>query len=153
MDYSAGSVGRKEAIEALGQYWGKLGIKVEGNPVDLIQFNKKGVNNEYSPVMILAQYSVPTNNPVFALSTTTTNGGKAQRFKNDQAEQLYQQLLAEIDPAKRSELLKQVEKALREDFAYIPLYYGWDMFASSTKINGFTPSPNQTMRFDQVTKA
>ncbi len=150
--YTAGAVGRKESVEALSQYYSKIGVKVTGQPLDSGTYFQRFNNNELGPAAIIARVYAPSNDGTLAMEWFT-NQFSTPRYKNEDMDKLYAQALAEIDPTKRENLIKQMNKVLDDDAASIPLYYGFEMFASSSKIDGFKASPNGYLIVENVTKA
>jgi peptide/nickel transport system substrate-binding protein len=152
IEYFAGSVGRTETIEALIQYWGELGIKVEGAPLNPGVYFQKFNANQMSPIAIISRVFSPNLDGGLAVEWFTTAFGRLQRYNNDQLNTLYNQSLAEFDSAKRETIIKQMNKIVMEDYASVPLFYGFDIFASSDKVEGFKASPNGYLLVENVTK-
>jgi len=153
IEYGAGTVGRKEAVEALSQYYSKIGVKVEGRPLDSGTYFQKFNKNELSPTAIIARVYAPSNDGTLSMEWFTKEFGTLQRYKNDDLDKLYAQSLTETDVSKRESLIKQMNKIIDDDAACVPLYYGFDMFASSAKIEGYKASPNGYLNLENVVKS
>jgi peptide/nickel transport system substrate-binding protein len=150
--YLSGRVGGKETLEALTQYLAKVGIKVEAQPLESATYFAKYQKNELAPAAIIARVYAPQLDGLLAVEWFTKDFGSLQRYNNDTLNTLYRQALGEPDNTKREALVKQASRLLVEDYASIPLYYGFEIFATSTKVEGFKPSSNGYLILDKVTK-
>ena len=130
--YLAGRVGGKETLEAITQYLSQIGVKVQAQPLDagnyFAQFNK----NQLGPAAIISRVYSPSNDGMLAIEWFTKFFA-TQRYNNDDLNKLYAQGLAESDQTKREDLVRQMDKLVLEDYASIPLYYSFDIFASSSE--------------------
>jgi peptide/nickel transport system substrate-binding protein len=150
--YLSGRVGGKETLDALTQYLGQIGVKVTPQPLDsgnyFAQFNK----NQLGPAAIISRVYSPSDDGTLAIEWFTKFFA-TQRYNNDQLNTLYAQSLAEFDLAKREDLVRKMNKLVLDDYASIPLYYSFDIFASSNKVDGFKPSSNGYLIVENVTKS
>ena len=65
---------------------------------------------------------------------STGGGSNYNKYSNPEVDKLFQQANVELDPAKRVELLNQMDEVMAKDFASLPLYQFSDMVAQSTSI-------------------
>ena len=61
---------------------------------------------------------------------STGGGSNYNKYSNPEVDKLFQQANVELDPAKRVELLNQMDEVMAEDFASLPLYQFSDMVAA-----------------------
>lgn len=148
IEYTAGSVGRAETIQALQQYWGQIGVKVEGGPLNSGVYFQKFNANQLSPIAIISRVNAPNLSGGLTVEWFTKDFGKLQRYNKDELNPLYTQWLGEFDQTKADALVKQMNKILMDDYASVPLFYGFDIFASSQKVEGYVASPNGYMRVE-----
>lgn len=152
INYNASGVGRKEMLEATSQYLAKIGVKVTPKVLDTATYFKLFNSNELGPAAVIARVYSPSLDGVLSVEWFTKFFATA-RYNNDDLNKLYEQALGEFDVSKREALVKQMSKLLVDDYSCIPLAYGFDMFASGPKIEGFKPSPNGFLELLGVSKA
>ncbi len=152
INYNASGVGRKEMLEATSQYLAKIGVKVTPKVLDTATYFKLFNSNELGPAAVIARVYSPSLDGVLSVEWFTKFFATA-RYNNDDLNKLYEQALGEFDVTKREALVKQMSKLLVEDYSCIPLSYGFDMFATGPKVEGFKPSPNGFLELLGVSKA
>lgn len=70
-------------------------------------------------------------------------------FKNARVDELVAQARVITDPEKRRPLYNEVQKLLKEDFAYLPLYFVFDSFTYITKLKGIPDDSLRSVYFVQ----
>ncbi|WP_426777757.1 peptide ABC transporter substrate-binding protein [Lusitaniella coriacea] len=63
------------------------------------------------------------------------------RYCNPEYDELWQQAIVELDPAKRAELFKQMDELLAKEVALIPLVNRATVHGVSNRLTGIDPSP------------
>jgi peptide/nickel transport system substrate-binding protein len=150
--YQNGATGRKEAVEALQQYLAVIDVKVQAKPLESNDYTIKLGKNELGFTAIVARVYSPSLDGQFGFEALTSAAGIRQRYKNTNIEQLYANALTENNRAKRQELLRQINRIAMDDYAVLPLFFGFDMFASAKTVVGFEPQSSGYIRFELIGK-
>ncbi len=150
--FSTSGAGRKETVEILQQYLGKIGVKVEAQPLDGATFFQKSSKGELGPASLTVIFYLPAPDGDLAMESLVSAGGPTVRFKNDDLEKLFASQRNETDPAKREKILQQMSKLLEDDPPGILMNYGFDLWAHSPKISGFKAQVSSLNFFNDIVK-
>ena len=71
------------------------------------------------------------------------NGLNYMYFKNARADQLLEQARGLVEPEKRRPLYNEVQKIIKDEVAYLPLYYVYDAFIYISRLKGI---PDDSLR-------
>jgi len=110
---------------------GKAGIKV--NDDQDAQFNATRLPASDFDTALFAWVGTPFKSSATG-NYTTGGGSNYNKYSNPKVDTLFGQANVELDPAKRVELLNEMDKVMAEDYASLPLYQFSDMVAQSTAI-------------------
>ena len=91
----------------------------------------------------------PTTYLTIALSTNSNNYGK---WKNSEYDQLVNQVGVESDVEKRWQEMKDAEKILLDDYAYIPVFEKGAATLQNPKVKNLVIKPCRTISFEYVEK-
>ena len=91
----------------------------------------------------------PTTYLTIALSTNSNNYGK---WKNSEYDQLVNQVGVESDVEKRWQEMKDAEKILLDDYAYIPVFEIGAATLQNPKVKNLVIKPCRTISFEYVEK-
>ena len=132
-----------EAVQADAK---KVGIDVKIKTVDYNLLDKIGINGEYD-LLISNTTTANTGDPESYLRQywyTNTNGNNPQNgsgYSNPEYDAKYDALAVEFDPAKRRQLMSDMQQILLNDAAALYLGYPETNIISSTKITGAIMHP------------
>ena len=132
-----------EAVQADAK---KVGIDVKIKTVDYNLLDKIGINGEYD-LLISNTTTANTGDPESYLRQywyTNTNGDNPQNgsgYSNPEYDAKYNALAVEFDPAKRRQLMIDMQQILLNDAAALFLGYPETNIISSTKIMGAIMHP------------
>jgi len=132
-----------EAVQADAK---KVGIDVKIKTVDYNLLDKIGINGEYD-LLISNTTTANTGDPESYLRQywyTNTNGDNPQNgsgYSNPEYDAKYNALAVEFDPAKRRQLMIDMQQILLNDAAALFLGYPETNIISSTKITGAIMHP------------
>ena len=124
----------------------KVGIDVKIKTVDYNLLDKIGINGEYD-LLISNTTTANTGDPESYLRQywyTNTNGDNPQNgsgYSNPEYDAKYNALAVEFDPAKRRQLMIDMQQILLNDAAALFLGYPETNIISSTKITGAIMHP------------
>lgn len=94
-------------------------------------------------------YGDPTTYLTIALSTNSNNYGK---WKNSEYDQLVNQVGVESDVEKRWQEMKDAEKILLDDYAYIPVFEKGAATLQNMKVKNLVIKPCRIISFEYVEK-
>lgn len=152
--YGSSSADEYAAIKAQLEEGGLF--KVDLQQTEWTQYNKERVVTEESdgsyPSYQLGwfpDYSDPDNylSPFFRDGNFVNNG-----YSNKEVNDLIVAQAGEQDPAKREEMLKQIQKLETEDLSTIPLLQGAQVAVTGTNIDGVVLDASFRFRYSSVTK-
>lgn len=150
--YNTAGAGRKETVEVLQQFLGNVGVKVEAQPLDVATFLDKSNKGELGPASLTVVFYLPAADGDLAMESLVSAGGTTVRYKNEELDKLFTQQRSETDPAKREKILQQMTRILDDDPPGILLYYGFTLWAHSTKVSGFQAPSSGLAFFNSVTR-
>jgi peptide/nickel transport system substrate-binding protein len=140
--------------QSLQEMWGKVGMKVDLQPVD----QNRIVQNMSSKQFVASLYRFtgradPHINTYaffhsqFADVTPSSNYG---HYKNPRIDELLNKGVATVDPAKRKEIYGEVSKILAEDLPYAYLFYVADSIVMTRRVKGLAEVPDGLVRFGSI---
>jgi peptide/nickel transport system substrate-binding protein len=153
---STNSVRQKEQ-EILKAALGQIGIEVEIKAVDASAYF--AANNTDSFQQLKADLGMETNGATvypllwylrylsadptkdIAQKENNWSGRNIMRYQNPQFNDLYAQVSKEVDPAKYTQLFKQMQDLVVKDVADIGLVARNNVAAASNRLTGYTPTP------------
>ena len=109
----------------------KAGIKV--NDDQDAQFNATRLPASDFDTALFAWVGTPFKSSATG-NYTTGGGSNYNKYSNPKVDELFAKANVELDPAKRVELLNEMDKIMAEDYASLPLYQFSDMVAQSTAV-------------------
>jgi peptide/nickel transport system substrate-binding protein len=124
----------------------KVGIDIKINTVDYNLVDKMGINGDYD-LLISNITTAATGDPQSFLKGywySNPDGSNPQNgsgYSNPKYDALWDQLAAEFDPAKRRDIIIQMEQIMMDDAAMIIFGYPKTNIVSSTKIKNATMHP------------
>jgi peptide/nickel transport system substrate-binding protein len=134
----------RDVTQAIGSYLQQVGINLNVKIIDWPQ---------YIPVVLQKKAD-----DLYMIGSGTNFEGQADisdlqmnsssnygNWRNDDFERHWQQLIGEFDPAKRRQILSQMQEVVREDAPYIFLYFQVDIYGISNRVT-WTPLPNERIR-------
>ena len=133
-----------EAVQADGK---KIGFDIKVKTVDYNLLDKIGINGEYD-LLISNIITANTGDPEIYLNwywRTNVNGDNPQNgsgYSNPAYDAKCAELAVEFDPAKRRQLMIEMQQILLNDAAALFLGYPETNIISSTKITGATMYPS-----------
>ena len=131
--------------------------KLDGIKVEMVATTKqdriynKQKNGDYDLVVTRwgPDYGDPTTYLTIALSTNSNNYGK---WSNSEYDQLVGQVGVESDVNKRWQEMKDAEKILLDDYAYIPVFEKGVATLQNPKVKNLVIKPCRTISFEYVEK-
>ena len=125
---------RQKIVQLAGNSCLKAGIKI--NDDQDAEFNGTRLPASDFDAALFAWVGTPFKSS--ATSNYITGGGSNyNKYANPKVDELFNASNIELDPAKRVEMLNEMDKIMAEDFASLPLYQFSDMLAQS---NSITPA-------------
>ena len=128
------------------------GIKVEmvaTTKQDRIYNKQKNGDFDLAVTRWGPDYGDPTTYLTIALSTNSNNYGK---WSNSEYDQLVDQVGIESDVTKRWQEMKDAEKILLDDYAYIPVFEKGATTLQNPKVKNLVIKPCRTISFEYVEK-
>ena len=128
------------------------GIKVEmvaTTKQDRIYNKQKNGDFDLAVTRWGPDYGDPTTYLTIALSTNSNNYGK---WSNSEYDQLVDQVGVESDVNKRWQEMKDAEKILLDDYAYIPVFEKGAATLQNPKVKNLVIKPCRTISFEYVEK-
>ena len=131
--------------------------KLDGIKVEMVATTKqdriynKQKNGDYDLAVTRwgPDYGDPTTYLTIALSTNSNNYGK---WSNSEYDQLVGQVGVESDVNKRWQEMKDAEKILLDDYAYIPVFEKGAATLQNPKVKNLVIKPCRTISFEYVEK-
>jgi peptide/nickel transport system substrate-binding protein len=125
---------REKIAQLVGSSCAKAGIKVTDDQD--AQFNATRLPASDFDAALFAWVGTPYKSSATG-NYSTGGGSNYNKYSNPQVDTLFQQANVELDPAKRVEILNNMDEVMAKDFASMPLYQFSDMVAQS---NAITPT-------------
>lgn len=122
---------RQKIAQLAGSSCGKAGIKITDDQD--AEFNATRLPASDFDAALFAWVGTPFKSSATG-NYSTGGGSNYNKYSNPEVDKLFQQANVELDPAKRVELLNQMDELMAKDFASLPLYQFSDMVAQSTAI-------------------
>lgn len=125
----------------------KLGVDIKINSVDYNLVDQIGINGEYD-FLISNITTANTGDPEIFLNwywRTNVNGDNPQNgsgYSSAKADALFAQLAVEFDPAKRRDLIMQIQQVLMDDGAALFLGYPQTNIISNKALSGVKMFPS-----------
>ncbi|HEU5424222.1 MAG TPA: peptide ABC transporter substrate-binding protein [Nitrolancea sp.] len=155
---------RQKEQEIIKQSLGQIGVDIEIKAVDASAYfdatNEASFQHLYCdigmernaagvyPLLWYLRYLSVDPSRDIAQKENNWGGRNIQRYQNPQFNQMYQQVSQEIDPAKYTQMFKDMQTLVVEDVADIGLVSGNNVAAASNKLTGYDPSPYATDTWD-----
>lgn len=151
---------RQKTQEICKQAWESLGIPTEIRAIDAgvffssdpgnldtyshfyadFQMDTNGPSSPY-PISYLALYKSDNPDVDIAQKSNQWSGLNANRWVNEEYNELYQQALTELDPDRQAELFIAMNDLLVNEVVDIALVHRASVSAASKKLKGFVRSP------------
>jgi peptide/nickel transport system substrate-binding protein len=122
---------REKIAQLTGASCAKAGIKITDDQD--AEFNATRLPASDFDAALFAWVGTPFKSSATG-NYSTGGGSNYNKYSNPEVDKLFQQANVELDPAKRVELLNQMDEVMAKDFASLPLYQFSDMVAQSTSI-------------------
>ena len=131
--------------------------KLDGIEIEMVATTKqdrtynKQKNGDYDLAVTRwgADYGDPTTYLTLSLSTNSNNYGK---WSNSEYDKLVSQVGVESDVNKRWQEMKDAEKILMNDYAYIPVFEKGEATLQNPKVKNIVVRPCRTISFEYVEK-
>ena len=132
--------------------WKKIGIEAEHKVEESATYSKTRVTRDFE--LVIDPYgSATVGDPDEMLDKFTTGASENWgRFSDPVVDKLFEQQSREMDPQKRIELVKQIDKRVLEKVWRIHGLWNTRLEVRSAKIRNYTPQPSHWMnrRFEDV---
>ncbi len=122
---------REKIAQLVGSSCAKAGIKITDDQD--AQFNAKRLPASDFDTALFAWVGTPFKSSATG-NYTTGGGSNYNKYSNPQVDDLFKKANVELDPAKRVELLNQMDQVMAKDYASMPLYQFSDMVAQTSTI-------------------
>ena len=147
----------KSPMDVFATYLQNALSKLDGIKVEMVATTKqdriynKQKNGDYDLAVTRwgPDYGDPTTYLTIALSTNSNNYGK---WSNSEYDQLVGQVGVESDVNKRWQEMKDAEKILLDDYAYIPVFEKGAATLQNPKVKNLVIKPCRTISFEYVEK-
>ncbi|MGE7623474.1 peptide ABC transporter substrate-binding protein [Viridibacillus sp. NPDC096237] len=140
------SINTSEGHNAIAQFiqegWSKnLGIKVKIDNSEWQVYLDKLTNLDYQAGRMgwIADYRDPYT--FLEMYSTADNGNNDTGWENPKYKELMNKSVAEQDPAKRLEILKEAEGIVMGELPVSPIYYYTTLFVKKDSVTGMEPDP------------
>src|SRR5215475_5174252 len=132
--------------------WKKIGVEAEHKVEESATYSKTRVTRDFE--LVIDPYgSATVGDPDEMLDKFTTGASENWgRFSDPVVDKLFEQQSREMDPQKRIELVKQIDKRVLEKVWRIHGLWNTRLEVRSAKIRNYTPQPSHWMnrRFEDV---
>lgn len=138
--------------ELIGQTWSQIGIKTQPQSVDSAALVDLCCPAYDYDIMIWGWYWGPDpNDPLGVMSSYQIEGGGNETgYSNPDYDKLYDEQTIELDPAKRQEIVYQMQKMVFDDVVYIIPYYPDNVQAYRTDRFSGWPTDTPTSELTDV---
>lgn len=135
------SQGHQNVAQAVQDMWKKnLGINVELKNEEWAVF--QDTRNNFQYIIARHGWSADYNDPMTFLDMWTTGNGQNNiGYANPKYDEKIKAARAELDDAKRTQILHEAEDMLMEDMPIIPVYYYNSILCVNQKVKGVIKSP------------
>lgn len=148
--YAAGFKWAQDQALVIQQELGKIGIKVELEPVELNSFFQE-IFTPHSDKYDLAinGYNMGTTPDGYSTVFTTDGANNASNFSNPEIDELFKQAQTSTSEAQREELYKEIQNKLSEELPLYTINYPETILGVSKKLSGVkeaVPTPIALMQ-------
>jgi len=139
----------KQTAEALVGYLGKVGIKVNYQPLETTVWIQHFYAGTFPPIAFTCLNYFPMMDADFYyswyLSSARMNAYASKEFDN-----MYAAQSSEMDPVKRQRILWEMAAFFREEAPVLFLFQAADIYAVNKKVIGFKPRQDAVIWFDSI---
>lgn len=135
--YAAGFQWAQNQAVLIQQELGKIGIKVELEPVALDAFFQEIFSpnsNKYD--MAINGYNMGTTPGGYSIVFTAHGANNASNFNNPEIDKLFKEASESTDPTQRADLYKQIQQELSKDIPVYTINYPETILGVSNKLGG-----------------
>jgi peptide/nickel transport system substrate-binding protein len=143
-------VKHREVSEALVGQLAQVGVRVQMDVLEWATFVGKLLRTlDIAPLSYVGWNYFPAMDSDFVLRHFATDS-PFKLFSNPQFDELYRRQRAETDRGKRAEILRQAHAVLRDEVPGIFLFQAPNVFALHGRVQGFRPTPDDKIHFDDI---
>lgn len=121
----------------------EIGVDVTVRPLEASVFNTNWTTKTTGD-LILASWG-GAGDPQRYLELLVKSDGFLSRYANPQADELLEKSGAELDPVRRRELLRALQRVLRDDPPALYLWSAADIYGVSPLVQGWRPRPTERL--------
>jgi peptide/nickel transport system substrate-binding protein len=146
---------REQMALLLQASWATIGLKAKLNKVDSGAFWDVLTKSEYdaSPTWWFNETTDPDLAVRWAVCGSCGSNSFETYYNNPKVDELVKAGASEMDPNKRAEIYRQIEKITTEEVSQIPLYYAPNANAYSKRVQGLSLTPSLQWTLEDTTLA
>jgi peptide/nickel transport system substrate-binding protein len=149
LDSSAGRYqGDKEIAEALGGQWQKAGFKPKVQVAEWGAYFKRYLAKQFQDAYVLG-LGGPMQD-ADELYNLVSSKGRGLYYKSERVDALFDLGRSAMDPGKRRQVYRDLQRAMIEDATWVFLLQQVDIYASRDRLS-WTPRPDQWMPLQDAT--
>jgi len=140
--------GDKEIAEALGGQWQKAGFKPKVQVAEWGAYFKRYLAKQFQDAYVLG-LGGPMQD-ADELYNLVSSKGRGLYYKNERVDTLFDLGRSTMDPARRRQVYRDLQRAMVEDATWVFLLQQVDIYASRDRLT-WTPRPDQWMPLQEAT--
>ena len=140
--------GDKEIAEALGGQWQRAGFKPKVQVAEWGAYFKRYLAKQFQDAYVLG-LGGPMQD-ADELYNLVSSKGRGLYYKNERVDALFDLGRSTMDPAKRRQVYRDLQRAMVEDATWVFLLQQVDIYASRDRLT-WTPRPDQWMPLQDAT--
>jgi len=140
--------GDKEIAEALGGQWQKAGFKPKVQVAEWGAYFKRYLAKQFQDAYVLG-LGGPMQD-ADELYNLVSSKGRGLYYKNERVDTLFDLGRSTMDPARRRQVYRDLQRAMVEDATWVFLLQQVDIYASRDRLT-WTPRPDQWMPLQDAT--
>lgn len=139
----------REVTEAVAGYLSAVGVNAQVEVLETAAYVDAYHGGRMDPAFFIGWWYFPAMDADLVLVWNESTRPQS-RFKNPEFDRLYRASTAEMDPARRNQLLGQLARMMHEEAIGIFLYHPQQTFGVRAEVTGFEPRPDRLIRFDTI---
>ncbi|MGQ0548684.1 MAG: ABC transporter substrate-binding protein [Armatimonadota bacterium] len=139
----------RDVTTAIGAYLRQVGIDVDVRVIDWAQYIPAILQKKAEDLYLIGSgtnFEGQADISDLEVNSSSNYGN----WRNDEFERMFTQLQSEFDSQRRRELLYRMQDLVREEAPYIFLYFQYDIYGVSNRLN-WKPLPNERIRLFRAT--
>jgi peptide/nickel transport system substrate-binding protein len=138
----------KETMQVLASMFERVGVKTNLNFVEFGRFVQLLLSKDYPDSVFWGAATVPDADVY--LGAIFVRGGAYSANASDDFDEAYNRAARTMDPARRLELYKRAAEVLYDEAPAVFLHQQTNVFATSPRVSGFRPDPDEGIRVQGV---